>query len=96
MEGRRWRGHSAHSRSRSSVGRTNKEQDHNNPQGFNAGDPSSDGKGQTTFLVVANDWDPKAIGGWSLVIHSAADGRTDPSGNSGERIACGVFYLRRD
>jgi Cu-Zn family superoxide dismutase len=30
-------------------------------------------------------------GGTSLVIHAEADdGKTDPSGNSGARIACGV------
>jgi Cu-Zn family superoxide dismutase len=30
--------------------------------------------------------------GTSIVIHAAADDeRTDPSGNSGARIACGVF-----
>jgi Cu-Zn family superoxide dismutase len=33
-----------------------------------------------------------ANGGTSLVIHAKADDmKTDPSGNSGDRIACGVI-----
>jgi len=81
---------------------THKKHGYKNPEGHHAGDlgnltVAADGKGQATFVVAAKDWDPKAVGGWSLVIHSAADDEsTDPSGNSGERIACGVFYLRRD
>ncbi len=34
-------------------------------------------------------------GGTSLIIHAAADDyKTDPSGNSGARIACGVIRLK--
>lgn len=33
-----------------------------------------------------------AGGGTALVVHAKADdGKTDPSGNSGDRIACGVI-----
>jgi superoxide dismutase, Cu-Zn family len=81
---------------------TQKKHGHLNPRGHHAGDlgnltVGADGKGQATFVVPLNDWDPKATGGLPLVIHASADDdRTDPAGNSGERIACGVFYLRRD
>ena len=35
---------------------------------------------------------PAAVDGSAIVIHAAADDNiTDPSGNSGPRIACGVF-----
>lgn len=75
---------------------------HRNPQGYHAGDlgnltVAADGKGFATFVVPAKDWDPKRVGGLPIVIHAAADDEmTDPSGNSGERIACGLLYLRRD
>jgi len=37
---------------------------------------------------------PAAAGGLSVVIHAGADDeKTDPSGNSGARIACGVIKL---
>ena len=81
---------------------TNKKHGHTNPQGYHAGDlgnltVGADGKGEAAFAVAAKDWDPKLSGGLPLVIHAAADDdRTDPSGNSGERIACGLLYLRRD
>lgn len=80
----------------------NKKHGHNNPEGYHSGDLGNlsvgpDGRAQATFVVAAKDWDPKAVGGWPIVIHAAADDeRTDPSGNSGERIACGVFFVRRD
>lgn len=81
---------------------TNKEHGHKNPQGHHAGDLgnlsiANDGRGQTTFPVAEQEWDPKQKGPLSLIIHELADDdRTDPSGNSGKRIACGLFYLRRD
>ena len=81
---------------------THKEHGHLNPLGYHAGDlgnltVGADGKGQATFVVASKDWDSSATGGLPLVIHASADDeRTDPSGNSGERIACGIFYLRRD
>ena len=81
---------------------TNKKHGHKNPQGYHAGDLGNltvlaDGKGRATFLVPLKDWDPKQLGGLPIVIHGAAvDEMTDPSGNSGPRIACGVLYLRRN
>lgn len=81
---------------------TNKKHGHKNPQGYHAGDlgnltVAADGKGQATFTVAAKDWDPKLSGGLPVLIHAEADDdRTDPSGNSGDRIACGLIYLRRD
>lgn len=68
---------------------------HLNPQGAHLGDlpnltVSSNGRGAINFLVGGqglNDAD-----GTSLVIHAKADDyRTDPSGNSGDRIACAVL-----
>lgn len=65
-----------------------------NPQGPHAGDLGNiiidaAGKGRAEHLI------PKGAGdystGLSLVIHASPDDETtDPSGNSGERIACGV------
>jgi Cu-Zn family superoxide dismutase len=73
-----------------------------NPMGAHAGDMdnftvSADGTAQTTIT------DPRARlgggsdsvfsnGGTALVIHAKADDmKTDPSGNAGDRIACGVI-----
>lgn len=81
---------------------TNKKHGHKNPQGYHAGDlgnltVGADGKGRATFHVLLKDWDPKQAGGLPVVIHASADDdMTDPSGNSGARIACGVLYLRRN
>jgi Cu-Zn family superoxide dismutase len=79
---------------------TQKQHGHKNPRGHHAGDLGNisipaDGKVQATFLVPAKDRDPKLAGGLSIVIHAAADDeRTDPSGNSGDRIACGLLFVR--
>jgi Cu-Zn family superoxide dismutase len=81
---------------------TSRKHGHQNPQGHHAGDlgnltVAADGTGRATFNVPLKDWDPKHTGGLPIVIHAARDDeKTDPSGNSGERIACGVLYLRRD
>jgi len=68
---------------------------HLNPEGAHAGDlpnltVSANGRGALNFLVMGG---PLAdADGTSLVIHSKADDyRTDPSGNSGDRIACAVL-----
>jgi len=57
----------------------------------------ADGKGSATFMakgVTLGDG-PNSLfhdGGTALVIHAKADDyMTDPSGNSGDRIACGVI-----
>lgn len=73
-----------------------------NPQGPHAGDMNNftvkpDGTANQT--VVANQVNfgqsnnsLLSNGGASLIIHASADDqKTDPSGNSGDRIACGVI-----
>ena len=73
-----------------------------NPQGAHAGDLSNitigaDGTGRletTTPLVTlgAGSTSLFDVKGSALVIHAAPDDfRTDPTGNSGARIACGVI-----
>jgi superoxide dismutase, Cu-Zn family len=58
---------------------------------------SDKGKGDATFMVTGATLGdgPNSLfhdGGTSLVIHAKADDYTsDPSGNSGDRIACGVI-----
>ena len=68
---------------------------HMNPAGPHAGDlpnitVSANGRGAINFLATGgalNDAD-----GTALVIHAKPDDyRTDPSGNSGDRIACAVI-----
>lgn len=73
-----------------------------NPEGPHAGDlpnlrVESDGSADTTFALDAALLLPgeRSIVGpraSALVIHAKADDqRTDPSGNSGDRVACGVI-----
>ncbi len=73
-----------------------------NPQGPHLGDlPNlligTDGQGTLEYVVPAAQLErgDRALldrDGASLVVHAAADdNRTDPSGNSGARIACGVL-----
>lgn len=76
---------------------TMKQHGHDNPQGAHAGDlPNlvigADGRGEVRFTVpqstLASLLDAD---GAAVVVHANADDyRTDPSGNSGGRIACGV------
>jgi superoxide dismutase, Cu-Zn family len=73
-----------------------------NPQGPHAGDLPNlpvrdDGRADTTFVamdVSLRSGETNSLlrdGGTALLIHAQADDyRTDPSGNSGDRIACGV------
>ena len=74
----------------------------NNPQGAHDGDMQNltvgaDGSGTFEALledvsVMGGAGDLFKTGGTALVIHAAADDQvTDPSGNSGARIACGVI-----
>lgn len=73
-----------------------------NPNGHHAGDlPNFDvdasGAGKISYTVsdVTLDDGPKSLfhtGGTALVVHGAADDyKTDPAGNAGPRIACGVI-----
>lgn len=73
-----------------------------NPNGHHAGDlPNFDvdasGAGRISYTVpdVTLDDGPASLfhtGGTALVIHGSADDyKTDPTGNAGPRIACGVI-----
>jgi Cu-Zn family superoxide dismutase len=73
-----------------------------NPMGPHAGDMNNftvkaDGTAQVTITdalanLGAGSDSLLANGGTALVIHAKADDmKTDPSGNSGDRIACGVI-----
>jgi superoxide dismutase, Cu-Zn family len=73
-----------------------------NPEGPHLGDlpnliVGSDGSADTSFTVAHDLAEPggRALlqpGGTALVIHAKADDeRTDPSGNSGDRVACAVI-----
>jgi len=73
-----------------------------NPEGHHAGDMRNftvTAKGQAKFKVVNKDVtlgdDSHSLfsnGGTALVIHAKADDlKTDPAGNAGDRIACGVI-----
>jgi Cu-Zn family superoxide dismutase len=81
---------------------TNKQHGFDNPQGHHAGDMmnftvGNDGKAKVTVkdddvvLGSAKIWNSLHVNeGTSIVIHAKADDyKTDPSGNSGDRIACG-------
>jgi Cu-Zn family superoxide dismutase len=83
---------------------TSKEHGFENPMGHHAGDlPQSvsveeNGMGEATFTLPDLSMDPLAPnsifagGGTSIVVHEKADDeKTNPSGNSGNRIACGVI-----
>ena len=71
---------------------------HLNPQGAHRGDlpnltVSANGRGAINFLVPGQLADAD---GTSLVIHARPDDyRTDPSGNSGDRLACAVLVPAR-
>jgi Cu-Zn family superoxide dismutase len=71
---------------------------HLNPAGAHLGDlpnltVSANGHGAINFLVAGQLGDAD---GTSLVVHARPDDyRTDPSGNSGERIACAVLAAPR-
>jgi Cu-Zn family superoxide dismutase len=77
-----------------------------NPQGPHAGDlpnlvVDANGRGSVTGTARGTTLEGNAAnalrkpGGTALVIHATADDQvTDPSGNSGARIACGVISPR--
>jgi superoxide dismutase, Cu-Zn family len=76
-----------------------------NPQGPHMGDmpnirAGDDGVADTTFVKPSTQLRGGAnslqqSGGLALVVHAQRDDqRTDPSGNSGDRIACGVVRVQ--
>lgn len=77
---------------------TNRKHGHRNPAGFHVGDLGNLGVGADGKLV-AGLLVPQATlagirdaDGTALVLHAKADDEmTDPSGNSGDRIACAVL-----
>jgi Cu-Zn family superoxide dismutase len=80
----------------------NKKHGLENPEGHHAGDMQNitvgaDGEVNTKIVNKDVNWgdDSHSIfsnGGTALVIHAKPDDmKTDPSGNSGDRIACGVI-----
>jgi len=82
---------------------TGKQHGFDNPQGHHAGDMrnftvKANGTAKATVrdddVVLGTGSEPNSLlanGGTSIMIHAKADDyKTDPSGNSGDRIACGV------
>lgn len=76
---------------------TNKKHGHRNPAGFHKGDLGNLGVGANGKLVAgllvpgATLDSLRDADGAALVLHASADDEvTDPSGNSGDRIACAV------
>ncbi len=76
-----------------------------NPEGHHAGDMMNftvDAKGKSKATVTntsvdlnADDFSLFRDGGTALMIHAKADDmKTDPSGNAGDRIACGVIVKK--
>ena len=78
-----------------------------NPEGHHAGDlqnitVGADGRVKTQIVTKDVNWENDSShsiftnGGTALVIHAKADDmKTDPSGNSGDRIACGVITKQK-
>jgi Cu-Zn family superoxide dismutase len=69
-----------------------------NPMGMHAGDlpnltVGADGRGKLTFTITGGTYEGLLDeDGAAIVVHAGPDDlKTDPSGNSGGRIACGVF-----
>jgi Cu-Zn family superoxide dismutase len=83
---------------------TNKQHGFDNPQGHHAGDMmnftvEANGKAKATVkdddvtMGSPRQWNSLFVNeGTSIIIHAKADDyKTDPSGNSGDRIACGAI-----
>lgn len=74
-----------------------KQHGRDNPMGAHSGDlpnmrVNARGRGTLTITLPPEAM-KRPAGGLSLVVHAAADDyRTDPSGNSGARVACAVIY----
>ena len=81
---------------------TGKQHGRDNPQGAHLGDLANldvgtDGRGSATFLVSGTTLKGATnplidLDGAALVVHAKADDyKTDPSGSSGDRIACAIL-----
>ena len=81
---------------------TGKQHGRDNPQGAHLGDLANltigaDGRGSATFAIAGATLKGAKyplidLDGAALVVHAKADDhKTDPSGNSGDRIACAVL-----
>ena len=77
---------------------TTKKHGHQNPEGFHTGDlgnvgVGADGRMVVALLIPGATFDGlRDADGSAFVVHAKADDeRTDPSGNSGDRIACAVL-----
>lgn len=70
-----------------------------NPMGSHMGDLpvlkiGANGRGKQYFLIKGTFKDLLDIDGAAFVVHAATDDqKTDPSGNSGARVACGVLEI---
>ena len=70
---------------------------HRNPEGPHAGDLGNltvraNGKGSAEALIAKGSMGPTPSG-LAIVIHAKRDDeKTDPSGDSGDRIACGIVF----
>lgn len=81
---------------------TNAQHGLENPQGPHAGDmpnirAGEDGVADTTFVkpAIRLRGDSISLAGRALIVHAQRDDqRTDPSGESGDRIACGVVEVQ--
>ncbi|MBD0382137.1 superoxide dismutase family protein [Paenibacillus sedimenti] len=78
----------------------NKKHGHANPEGHHVGDIENldvgeNGKAELTYDIEGASLDPNSkysILGRSIIIHAKEDdGKTDPSGDSGDRIAGGII-----
>jgi Cu-Zn family superoxide dismutase len=77
---------------------TNRQHGLENPEGSHAGDMPNltvdgDGSGTLEYQIAGGTFDGLMdADGSAFVVHAMPDDQvTDPSGNSGDRIACGVF-----
>lgn len=80
---------------------TGKQHGFDNPMGHHAGDlphninVGADGHGEANFTVdylSLTPGAPDAIYGHAVVVHAGADDmKSDPAGNAGGRVACGVI-----
>jgi len=76
-----------------------KQHGRDNPMGAHAGDMpnltvGADGRGQQTAEIDGNLAGLLDADGAAVIVHAAADDyRTDPTGNAGARLACGVVTV---